>query len=169
MLNRREFFAGAACLGAAACGGCATTPQTSSRGTFAEPARQLPVDDWADVIVAGGGPAGVAAAVNAARTGRKVRLFELQGCLGGVWTAGLLTYIFDFDKSETDRDASGRRIETIVTESKSGRQDWRARAFVDCTGDGDLAALAGCGYDLGYTPDGFGQPATRGAYTAATR
>ena len=229
MLNRREFFAGAACLGAAACGGCATPPQTSSRGTFAEPARQLPVDDWADVIVAGGGPAGVAAAVNAARAGRKVRLFELQGCLGGVWTAGLLTYIFDFDKSETDReiirrldalgarridrpgadgmaryrggldrnfvyepeymklvcedmcreagvrltlqapvvaayrDASGRRIETIVTESKSGRQAWRARAFVDCTGDGDLAALAGCGYDLGYTPDGFGQPATLNA------
>jgi hypothetical protein len=30
-----------------------------------------------------------------------------------------------------------------VTESKSGREAWRARRFVDCTGDGDLGALAG--------------------------
>ena len=68
--------------------------------TFAEPTRDIPVDDGADVIVVGGGPAGVSAAVSAARAGAKVRLFELQGCLGGVWTAGLLTYIFDFNKSE---------------------------------------------------------------------
>ena len=32
--------------------------------------------------------------------GKKVRLLELQGCLGGIWTAGLLTYIFDFNKSD---------------------------------------------------------------------
>ena len=37
-------------------------PETSA--PFAEPARTLPLDDWADVIVAGGGPAGVSAAVS---------------------------------------------------------------------------------------------------------
>ena len=56
-----------------------------------------------DIIVAGGGPAGVSAAVAAARAGRRVLLLERQGCLGGVWTAGLLSYVFDFDKSGIDK------------------------------------------------------------------
>jgi hypothetical protein len=51
-----------------------------------------------------------------------------------------------------------RRLTTVVTESKSGRQAWRARAFIDCTGDGDLAALAGCGFDLGQPETGATQP-----------
>jgi hypothetical protein len=37
------------------------------------------------------------------------------------------------------------RIGHVVTESKSGREAWHGEVFVDCTGDGDLAALAGCG------------------------
>ena len=41
------------------------------------------------------------------------------------------------------RDASGRNVETVVTESKSGRQAWRARTFIACTGDGDLADARG--------------------------
>ena len=224
-MTRRTFFGTSLAAGVAAGAGGASA-------RFVEPARALPVDDWADVIVCGGGPAGVAAAVAAARAGRKVRLFELHGALGGVWTSGLLTYIFDFDKSATDReimrrldaygartrdrpgaegaaryprgldkdwvyepeymkrvcedmclesgvrvtlhtavvaayrDAAGKNVETIVTESKSGRQAWRAKTFVDCTGDGDLAAQAGCGFDLGWTPDGFGQPATLNALVA---
>jgi hypothetical protein len=51
-----------------------------------------------------------------------------------------------------------RRLETVVTESKSGREAWRARAFVDATGDGDLAALAGCGFDLGHPGPGHPGP-----------
>ncbi|MEI6493260.1 MAG: FAD-dependent oxidoreductase, partial [Verrucomicrobiota bacterium] len=43
----------------------------------------------ADVIVCGGGPAGIGAALAAARNGAKTRLIEVNGCLGGVWTAGL--------------------------------------------------------------------------------
>ena len=227
MLTRRGFFGTAMAAGAAAAGGRAVAD--GGNRAFSEPARALPVDDWADVIVAGGGPAGVAAAVAAARFGAKVRLLELQGCLGGVWTAGLLTYIFDFNKSETGweiirrldaygarvvdrpgeegmrhykrgldtdwvyepeymkavcedmcaeagvrvtlqcpvtaayRDASGRNVETVVTESKNGRQAWRAKTFVDCTGDGDLGARAGCGFDMGFGPEGWGQPATLNA------
>ena len=225
-ITRRGFFGTAVSAGALT--GLAA-PDAAARGRFAEPSRELMVDDWADVIVCGGGPAGIACAVNAARAGKRVRLLELQGSLGGVWTSGLLTYIFDFDKSGTDReiirrldaygartvdrpdregmkhyphgldkdwvyepeymkrvcedmcreagvrvtlqtpvvaayrDPSGRNIDVAVTESKSGRTAWRAKIFVDCTGDGDLAARAGCGFDLGWTPDGFGQPATLNA------
>ena len=52
--------------------------------------RDIPVDDGIDVLVAGGGPAGTAAAVCAARLGAKVLLAEATGCLGGMGTAGLV-------------------------------------------------------------------------------
>ena len=43
-----------------------------------------------DVIVAGGGPAGVAAAVSAARLGAKTALIERFGILGGMLTSGMV-------------------------------------------------------------------------------
>lgn len=49
-----------------------------------------------DIFVAGGGPAGVAAAVSAARQGCKVYLAEGQGCLGGMGTAGLVPAFMTF-------------------------------------------------------------------------
>ena len=67
-------------------------------GQFNEPARNIPLTDDADIIVCGAGPAGVTAAITAARAGAKVRLLEWRGCFGGVWTAGLLGYFLDFDK-----------------------------------------------------------------------
>lgn len=53
--------------------------------------REIPIDDGYDVLVAGGGPAGSAAAVSAARLGAKVLLVEATGCLGGMGTAGLVS------------------------------------------------------------------------------
>ena len=50
------------------------------------------------------------------------------------------------------------RLSVIVTESKSGRQAWRAKSFIDCSGDGDLAAQAGCGYEFGQPGTGLTQP-----------
>lgn len=50
-------------------------------------ALDLPVRYRADVLVAGGGPAGVAAAIAAARSGADVLLVEGGGCLGGSGTA----------------------------------------------------------------------------------
>ena len=220
--SRRAFFhsvlAGSAgAVGAAQLAGCASAPPsagTVKAGRFQEPANTLPYRDDADVIVCGAGPAGVSAAIAAARTGARVRLFDRHGCLGGVWTAGLLTYIFDFDKPgltreltrkldardarrNTDRSRfcydpeamkvildelcgehhvktqiqtrvaaayrTGRRLTTVITESKSGREAWSAPVFIDATGDGDLGAQAGCGWDFGNPEDGTWQPLTLNA------
>lgn len=178
-------------------------------GQFHDPARDIPLADDTDVIVCGAGPAGVAAAITAARAGARVRLFEWRGCLGGVWTAGLLGYFLDFDKPGFARELrvrmdergartgssaqrfsydpealkllleemcgeagvqfqfhtrvaaafkEGRKLTTIVTDSKSGRQAWRAPVFIDTTGDGDLGAFAGCNFELGETVDCPCQP-----------
>lgn len=53
-------------------------------------ARTIPADEAYDLVVAGGGPAGTAAAVCAARLGLRVLLAEATGCLGGMGTSGLV-------------------------------------------------------------------------------
>ena len=50
-------------------------------GTITEPARMIPVLDEMDVVTAGAGVAGVAAAVSAARTGARTMLIERLGLL----------------------------------------------------------------------------------------
>jgi hypothetical protein len=167
-----------------------------------EQQRSIPVAGSADVLVCGGGPAGIAAALAAARAGASVQLIEVAGCLGGVWTAGLLTKILDSENksgimAELLQEFSSRgsavasqtngtvydpevaklvleelcvdagvkirlhtrlvgsvtddrnRVVAVLTESKSGREAWLADRFVDCSGDGDLAAHAGCRFDVG--------------------
>lgn len=52
--------------------------------------RDIPVDEDYDLVVAGAGPAGCAAAICAARLGAKVLLVEATGCLGGMATSGLV-------------------------------------------------------------------------------
>lgn len=52
--------------------------------------RRIPADEPVDVLVAGGGPAGIAAAVAAAREGARTLLVERFGFLGGNLTAGLV-------------------------------------------------------------------------------
>ena len=59
--------------------------------TIVEPARALPVYGEFDVVVVGGGPAGLAASASAARHGAKVLLVERYGFLGGMGTAGGVT------------------------------------------------------------------------------
>jgi hypothetical protein len=52
--------------------------------------RQVPVVDAHDVVVVGGGPAGIAAAISAGRAGANTLLIEQHGYLGGNLTAGLV-------------------------------------------------------------------------------
>ena len=61
--------------------------------TVHEAARDIPVLDEVDVLIAGGGLSGFAAALAAARTGAKTLLLERNGCLGGVATATLMANI----------------------------------------------------------------------------
>lgn len=192
-----------------------------SQTTVHEPPRQVPVRKRCEVLVAGGGPAGTAAALAAAVVGAKVALFDTQGRLGGVWTAGLLSYVLDcgnkggllvalrshlekqaalrvephhgahawtessfqYDAEEMtflleslcveagveihfhtrivscQRDNAGK-ITHALTESKSGREAWAADVFIDATGDGDLAAIAGCSFEMGHPVTGHTQPAS---------
>jgi ribulose 1,5-bisphosphate synthetase/thiazole synthase len=95
--TRRDFLA---CSGIGALGMMAGIPavaanaaeenSTSGNDTYLL-SREIPVGDTYDLVVAGGGPAGTAAAVCAARLGAKVLLVEATGCLGGAGTSGLVT------------------------------------------------------------------------------
>ncbi len=176
-----------------------------------EPARDLPVAGDVDVAVCGGGPAGVAAALAAARAGARTLLVERHGCLGGIWTSGLLAIFHDHENKDgimaellatidarggrgkvgdtpgnlcdvevlkvlledlcleagvdllyhsmvAGAAGDGPRLTHAIVESKSGREAIAAGCFIDCTGDGDLAARAGCGFDLGEPASGRTQP-----------
>ena len=62
-----------------------------SRDSVHEPPRDTPVYGEFDVLVVGGGPAGIAAAVSAAWHGARTLLVERYGFLGGMGTAGGVT------------------------------------------------------------------------------
>ncbi|MCL2708324.1 MAG: FAD-dependent oxidoreductase [Defluviitaleaceae bacterium] len=57
-----------------------------------EAKRRIKVAGEADVLVVGGGPAGISAAVSAARQGARTLLIECAGSLGGMSTSGLMSH-----------------------------------------------------------------------------
>jgi hypothetical protein len=181
--------------------------------TVIEKAREIPVLGEYEVVVVGGGPAGIAAAAAAGRAGRSTLLIERYGFLGGAGTAaGLSTFcglhanvrgehrqvihgIADEVIERLQRmralrephlsvqnrimaqayDISAYKIvadelllaakvkllfhafavgisgdlDAVIVETKSGRGAVRGRLFIDCSGDGDLAAWAGAPYEVG--------------------
>jgi hypothetical protein len=184
--------------------------------TIDEPARRVPIHGEYDVAVLGGGPAGIAAAVAAARAGRRTLLVERYGFLGGMGTAAGVTNFCGLHANvhgEMRRVVQGiasdllaridrlgglntphlvlgkifaqaydtaaykiaaddllvhhkvnilfhalgagvvmhdeKRINVLLVETRAGRQAIRADIFVDCSGDGDLAAWAGAPFEVG--------------------
>ncbi|NSW55041.1 MAG: FAD-dependent oxidoreductase [Armatimonadetes bacterium] len=163
------------------------------------------------MLVCGAGPAGVSAAIAAAREGARTVLLERYGMAGGMWTAGLVNPFFEATRNgwlvreliqrleaagawkrwkfahtfcpETmklelermlaeagvellyhtycvDSIVQDGRLRGVITESKAGREAVLAKVTVDCTGDGDIAARAGCEYEMGRDADGVVQPMT---------
>lgn len=60
--------------------------------TYTEPARNIPIVAETEVLVAGGGPAGIGAAIAAARAGAKTMLIEKDNALGGMATMGMMSH-----------------------------------------------------------------------------
>lgn len=169
----------------------------------------VPVRNECDILVAGAGPAGIGAAITAARNGAKVTLVEYGGKPGGMWTLGLLSPFFDNNKEGMNQEIREKLMERkawgglwnaafdpsemalylnrllidagvdlllytmacepymeqntvkgVFVQNKSGRQVILAKTVIDCTGDGDIAARAGCPFELGRPGDGCCQPMT---------
>lgn len=59
---------------------------------YIEELNKVPTIHDVDVLVCGGGPAGIGAAIVAARQGASVMVVEAQGCLGGIATAGMMSH-----------------------------------------------------------------------------
>ncbi len=155
-----------------------------------------------DVVVAGAGPAGICAAVEAARSGAKTALIERYGCIGGNLTQGYVGPLLGGTCAGTMSEEIARRVcpvpgavpdfewakialtemvadagvdvylqEAVVSvereedrlcavtaDGKCGPIRFTADVYIDATGDGDVAYLAGCPYDMGRTGDGLIQP-----------
>lgn len=62
-----------------------------NHGTVEAPAREIPILSTTDVVVCGGGVAGLAAAIAAGRTGVQTMLIERDGFLGGALTSALMS------------------------------------------------------------------------------
>jgi len=103
---------GASAVAAAVAPGNSGAPPPS--GQTYKLVREIPVEEGYDLVVAGGGPAGAAAAISAARLGAKVLLVEATGCMGGMGTSGLVT---EFDPmADGERNlVGGVMLEVVET------------------------------------------------------
>lgn len=165
--------------------------------------RDLPVEGGWDVIVCGSGPAGICAAVSAARQGEKTLLLERYGALGGNLTLGNVTTIMgdissgglskEIDSllnspdsgTGIDRESAKLRltrlvsdagvafrlqapvidvihdekmIRGLVVQTPEGPVCLQGKVYVDATGDGYVAAMAGAEVMYGRDGDGLVQP-----------
>ena len=155
-----------------------------------------------DVVVAGAGPAGICAAVEAARSGAKTALIERYGCVGGnltqgyvgpllggtcagtmaeeiarrvcpvpgavpdfEWAKTALTEMLDeagvdvyLQSAVTRAERTGDRIDALIADGKCGPIRFSGGVYIDATGDGDVAYLAGCPHEMGREKDGLIQP-----------
>jgi hypothetical protein len=133
-ITRREFvretaFRGAVALVIGAGGVALPTPAKSEQlpakktgKIIREPAREIKVCREADVVVVGGGPGGIGAALASARSGADTVLIERYGHLGGMGTGGLVTIIPNLS------DLSGKQQIAGICQEWIDRLDLREAA-----------------------------------------
>ncbi len=101
-------------------------------GSWREPARELRVWRRCEVAVVGGGPAGTAAAVAAARAGADVVLLERYNHLGGLSTGGLVIWIdrmTDWEGRLVIRGFAEEVLDRLPADAIAGpgREEWGSR------------------------------------------
>jgi len=107
--------------------------------SVAEPARAIPLRHETDVLVVGGGSAGVAAAIAAARAGARVMLVERTGSLGGLASSGLILLLLTLD------DGRGRQVVGGICQEVVDRLAARGAAYFPAAsewGRGDRELVA---------------------------
>ena len=100
--------------------------------TYREASRDIPVFAETDVLVVGGGPAGTAAAIGAARLGAEVMLVERYNHLGGLSTGGLVIWIdrmSDWSGRHIIRGVAEELMDRLPRDAKQGppREAWGSR------------------------------------------
>lgn len=100
--------------------------------TIREAARDVPVHATCDVLVVGGGPAGTAAAVAAARLGADTILLERHNHLGGLSTGGLVIWIdrmSDWNGQHVIRGLAEELLARLPRDALTGpaQADWGSR------------------------------------------
>ncbi|OGV64333.1 MAG: hypothetical protein A2283_15740 [Lentisphaerae bacterium RIFOXYA12_FULL_48_11] len=98
--SRRNFLASAGSVPFAAMAGCTTVGNTVSHSEIVIPHQKVKVLAEADVVVCGGGTAGISAAYCAARHGAKVILLERWPSLGGMATNALVNIWHTSDREK---------------------------------------------------------------------
>ena len=116
-----------------------------------EPARELPIVSENDVVIVGGGPGGIMAALAAARTGAKTLLIERYGFPGGMATAGLMTSFNGFrnehrpDHVQTVRGIPQELVDRLLA----------AGGACACTAHGNFGPMqpGQCPYAVSFDPE----------------
>jgi hypothetical protein len=82
-----------------------------------EEAKNIPVISEPDILVVGGGPAGIGAAIAAARSGAKTMLVERYGFVGGNMTIAMVNPMFtfhDIEGKQVIRGVAGEVVDRLV-------------------------------------------------------